>query len=29
VIFPLDRRHEEGHEKWRAVEDLGFHAAYT
>ncbi|MFD3822926.1 LLM class flavin-dependent oxidoreductase [Streptomyces sp. NPDC058625] len=29
VILPVDRWHEEGGEKWRRAEELGFHAAYT
>ncbi|MFF3263750.1 LLM class flavin-dependent oxidoreductase [Streptomyces sp. NPDC002932] len=29
VILPVDRWHEGGRAKWRAAEELGFHAAYT
>lgn len=29
VILPIDRWHEGGRAKWRAAEELGFHAAYT
>lgn len=29
VILPIDRWHEGGRSKWRAAEELGFHAAYT
>lgn len=29
VILPIDRWHETGRAKWRAAQELGFHAAYT